>query len=160
MTSRGFVDQLSENHIAELREAFALFDRDGDGTISVDELGTVVSSLGQVASQEDLETMLKIADADGNGVIDFPEFLTMMAPKMVTQDEDFEIKEAFEIFSQGEKFISEEKLKEIMSNLGEIINEQRLMDLIEEADYDGDGKIDYEDFRKCMKKVPRNKKKS
>ena len=47
-----------------------------------------------------------------------------------------------------------------MSNLGEIINEQRLMDLIEEADYDGDGKIDYEDFRKCMKKVPRNKKKS
>ena len=40
-------DQLSEEQIAEFKEAFSLFDRDGDGTITTKELGTVMRSLGQ-----------------------------------------------------------------------------------------------------------------
>ena len=39
--------QLSEEQIAEFQEAFSLFDKDGDGTMSVEELGTVLRSLGQ-----------------------------------------------------------------------------------------------------------------
>lgn len=41
-------DQLTEEQIAEFKEAFSLFDRDGDGTITTKELGTVMRSLGQV----------------------------------------------------------------------------------------------------------------
>ena len=40
-------DQLTDEQTAEFREAFALFDKDGDGTISTKELGTVMNSLGQ-----------------------------------------------------------------------------------------------------------------
>ena len=43
-----FTDQLTEEQIAEFKEAFSLFDRDGDGTITTKELGTVMRSLGQV----------------------------------------------------------------------------------------------------------------
>jgi len=52
---------------------------DGDGTITTKELGTVMRSLGQNPTEAELQDMINDVDADGNGTIDFPEFLTMMA---------------------------------------------------------------------------------
>ena len=52
--------------LTELREAFSLFDKDGDGSISTKELGTVMRSLGQTPSDEELYDMVKEVDADGN----------------------------------------------------------------------------------------------
>ena len=50
---------------SELRETFRLFDKDGDGSISTDELGTVMRNLGQFPSGDELNTMLKEIDIDG-----------------------------------------------------------------------------------------------
>uniref|UniRef100_A0A3B3YEB5 EF-hand domain-containing protein n=1 Tax=Poecilia mexicana TaxID=48701 RepID=A0A3B3YEB5_9TELE len=44
-------DQLTEEQIAEFKEAFSLFDKDGDGTITTKELGTVMRSLGQTTAR-------------------------------------------------------------------------------------------------------------
>ena len=74
-------DQLTEEQIAEFKEAFSLFDKDGDGTITTKELGTVMRSLGQNPTEAELADMINEVDPDGNGTIDFPEFLTMMARK-------------------------------------------------------------------------------
>lgn len=49
----------------EFREAFRLFDKDGDGTITKEELGRVMRSLGQFARSEELSTMLQEIDIDG-----------------------------------------------------------------------------------------------
>ena len=46
-----------------------------------------INQARQKPTDNELHSMLKMADADGNGVIDFPEFLTMMAPKMISNDE-------------------------------------------------------------------------
>ncbi len=70
--------KLTEDQIAEYKEAFALFDKDGGGTISTDELGTVMRSLGQNASEDELRDMIAEIDADGSGEIDFKEFLALM----------------------------------------------------------------------------------
>ena len=51
--------------IIEFREAFSLFDRDGDGTITTDELGTVMESLGLNSTQEELDDMIREVDEDG-----------------------------------------------------------------------------------------------
>ena len=75
-------DQLTEEQIAEFKEAFSLFDKDGDGTITTKELGTVMRSLGQNPTEAELQDMINEVDADGNGTIDFPEFLSLMARKM------------------------------------------------------------------------------
>lgn len=83
-------DQLTEEQIAEFKEAFSLFDKDGDGTITTKELGTVMRSLGQNPTEAELADMINEVDADGNGTIDFPEFLTMMARKM--KDTDSEVR--------------------------------------------------------------------
>lgn len=52
------------------------------GTITTKELGTVMRSLGQNPTEAELQDMISEVDADGNGTIDFPEFLNLMARKM------------------------------------------------------------------------------
>ena len=116
---------------SEFKEAFSLFDKDGDGTITTKELGTVMRSLGQNPTEAELQDMINEVDADGensiwpqkpaphththarwkslnnvchlssgNGTIDFPEFLTMMARKMKDTDSEEEIREAFRVFDK------------------------------------------------------------
>lgn len=51
-------------YLPEFREIFALFDQDGDGTITTKELGTVMRSLGQNPSEAELRNMVKIVDSD------------------------------------------------------------------------------------------------
>lgn len=50
---------------AEFKEAFSLFDKDGDGTITTKELGTVMRSLGQNPTEAELQDMINEVDADG-----------------------------------------------------------------------------------------------
>lgn len=52
------------------------------GTITTKELGTVMRSLGQNPTEAELQDMINEVDVDGNGIIDFPEFLSLMAKKM------------------------------------------------------------------------------
>lgn len=93
---------------------------DGDGTITTKELGTVMRSLGQNPTEAELNDMINEVDADGNGTIDFPEFLTMMARKMRDTDSEEEIKEAFKVFDKdGNGHISAAELRHVMTNLGE-----------------------------------------
>lgn len=54
-------------------------------------------SLGQNPTEAELQDMINEVDADGNGTIDFPEFLTMMARKMKDTDSEEEIREAFRV---------------------------------------------------------------
>ena len=51
---------------AELKEAFSLIDKDGDGNISTKELGTIMRSLGQDPTESELQDMIKEVDTDGN----------------------------------------------------------------------------------------------
>lgn len=95
---------------------------DGDGTITTKELGTVMRSLGQNPTEAELQDMINEVDADGNGTIDFPEFLTMMARKMRDTDSEEEIKEAFKVFDKdGNGYISAAELRHVMTNLGECL---------------------------------------
>ncbi|XP_063691174.1 calmodulin-like isoform X5 [Bolinopsis microptera] len=144
-------NKLSEEQIAEFREAFSLFDKDGDGTITTTELGTVMKSLGQSPCESDLQDMINEVDADGNGTIDFKEFLEMMTKHMKEADCDQELREAFKVFDQnGDGFISAEELKTVMRNLGETLTDDEIDQMIKEADSNGDGSVDYEEFCKMM----------
>ncbi|KAH8041052.1 hypothetical protein HPB51_013712 [Rhipicephalus microplus] len=139
--------QLSEDAVAELREAFALFDKDGDGAISTKDLGTVMRSLGQSPTEAELKDIISELDVDGNGTVDFPEFLALMSKKARTTDTEQEIREAFKVFDRdGKGFIPAAELRHVMTTLGEKLTNEEVDAMIREADVDGDGHINYEDF--------------
>ncbi|KAI3756657.1 hypothetical protein L1987_56479 [Smallanthus sonchifolius] len=149
--SSTMADQLTDDQISEFKEAFSLFDKDGDGCITTKELGTVMRSLGQNPTEAELQDMINEVDADGNGTIDFPEFLNLMARKMKDTDSEEELKEAFRVFDKDQNgFISAAELRHVMTNLGEKLTDEEVDEMIREADVDGDGQINYEEFVKVM----------
>ncbi|TAQ90382.1 hypothetical protein B7494_g1297 [Chlorociboria aeruginascens] len=115
------------------------------GQITTKELGTVMRSLGQNPSESELQDMINEVDADNNGTIDFPEFLTMMARKMKDTDSEEEIREAFKVFDRDNNgFISAAELRHVMTSIGEKLTDDEVDEMIREADQDGDGRIDFQ----------------
>ena len=107
-------------------------------------------SLGQNPTEAELQDMINEVDADGNGTIDFPEFLSLMARKMKDTDTEEELVEAFKVFDRdGNGLISAAELRHVMTNLGEKLTDE-VDEMIREADVDGDGHINYEEFVRMM----------
>ena len=146
---------LSENEIAEFKRAFSMFDKDGDGTITTKELGTVMRSLGQNPTETELQDMVNEVDQDRNGTIDFSEFVTLMTRKMAesTDDPDAEMRDAFKMFDLDQNgTISPAEFGQVMATMGEKLTDQEVADMIREADTDGNGEIDFKEFVKMMKR--------
>ncbi len=144
-------DHLTEEQIAEFKEAFQIFDKDGDGMITTKELGTVMRSLGQNLSEDELKAMIEEVDTDKSGTIDFREFLGLMAWKMKESGIEEELIEAFKVFDRdGNGLISAHELRFVMSTSGEELNDNDIEEMIREADENGDGYIDYEEFVRMM----------
>ncbi|CAJ0948516.1 unnamed protein product, partial [Mesorhabditis belari] len=140
-------DELSQRQIEEFKQVFSVFDKDGNGTITGKELGTVMRSLGQNPTEAELNKMINEVDSDGNRTIDFDEFLEMMARKMKSPILEADIRAAFKVFDKdGNGHISETELRHVMTSLGETLTEEELEDMIGEADVNGDGLVNYEEF--------------
>jgi len=146
-------DQLNAEQMAEMKEAFNLFDKDGDGKITTKELSVVMRSLGQKPTEAELKDMIREVDIDNSGTIEFGEFITMMSKKLASSDAETELKEAFKTFDRdGDGLITKQELLTIMTKLGESLTNEDVEDMIREADLDGDGKINFFEFKKMMSK--------
>mmetsp|Transcript_100693 Transcript_100693/g.282187 ORF Transcript_100693/g.282187 Transcript_100693/m.282187 type:complete len:150 (-) Transcript_100693:89-538(-) len=144
-------DQLIDEQIAEFRETFKIFDEDGDNMLSERELGTLLNALGTHPTESDLTHMFREVNREQEGMIDFPDFLSLMARKMKDSDAEEELIEAFKVFDRdGNGFISAAELRHVMTNLGEKLTDEEVDEMIREADVDGDGQINYEEFVKMM----------
>ncbi|KAF7805203.1 calmodulin-like protein 11 [Senna tora] len=149
-------DALTEEQIAEFLEAFRLFDRDGDvelGCITIEELGSAMRSLDENPSEEELQFMIKEVDANGNGTIEFGEFLNLMATKLKEADAEagHQFKEAFKVLDKDQDgYISPAELRFVMITLGEKVTDEELEQMIRDADLDGDGLLDYHEFLRMM----------
>lgn len=89
--------------------------------------------------------MVNEVDQDGNGTIEFNEFLQMMSKKMKDADSEDELREAFRVFDKNnDGLISSNELRHVMTSLGERLSEEEVDDMIKEADLDGDGQVNYE----------------
>merc|ERR1719189_413609 len=115
---------LTEEQIAAYKEAFSLFDKDGNGAIPANEIGEVIRSLGGSPKESDLKEMLNELDI-GNRDVNFGEFLAMMAKSNNNKDSEEEVREAFRVFDkEGNGYISAAELRHIMTNLGEKLSEE------------------------------------
>merc|ERR1739842_88118 len=136
--------QLSEEQVDEIREAFSLFDADASGMIDVRELKAAMRALGFEVKNEELKKMVSDIDGDGNGTIEFAEFLQMMTGKMGEKDSREDIEKVFKLFDD------DNTNKISFRNLARVAEE--LQDMINQADRDGDGEINLDEFYRIMKK--------
>merc|ERR1712188_124301 len=144
---------LSEEQMDEIREAFNLFDGDQSGAIDVRELKAAMRALGFEVKNEELKKMVSDVDNDGNGTIEFAEFLQMMTGKMGEKDTREDIEKVFKLFdNDSTNKISFRNLARVAEELGENIDDEELQDMINQADRDGDGEINCDEFYRIMKK--------
>ncbi|XP_066911679.1 squidulin-like isoform X1 [Clytia hemisphaerica] len=143
--------ELTEDQTNDIREAFSMFDQDGDGTISMEELREVMTNLGQTVSDGDIKEMLEDVDTDAEGNLDFESFKKIMSQTMGATDINKEMREAFAFFDQdGDGTITSEELWQCMKKLGEDLTLEEVQDMLKEADADGNGEIEFAEFVKLL----------
>merc|ERR1719240_1459074 len=115
-------------------------------------MGTVLRSLGQNPTEEELAALMEEVDKDKSGTVEFEEFVDLMSRTNKTHEQmEEEIKNAFLTFdADGSGYITREELIETLTTMGDPVDEETINGMINEADLDGDGKIDYKEFTKIM----------
>ncbi|XP_043266504.1 probable calcium-binding protein CML22 [Venturia canescens] len=154
---------ITKAQMKEFEDAFNLFDKDRDGSITKEELGRVMRGLGQFARMEELRTMLEEIDTDGDGNVSLVEFVKIVsnigsassaaAPTDLSQEEqeEQELRDAFRVFDKHNRgYITASDLRAVLQCLGEDLSEEEIEDMIKEVDEDGDGRIDFYEFARSL----------
>ena len=145
------LEDIPQDRRKEYQEAFEMFDVNKDGAISKKELEHILRSLNEDPDEEEIQQLLDEVDVDGNGEIDFEEFVALMGKRQKQIDLEAEIVNAFKVFDKEENnLISITELRHILSNLNDFMTEDEIDDMLFEADSDYDGFINYKDFLKNL----------
>lgn len=146
--------KLDDGQIAELREIFRSFDRNNDGSLTQLELGSLLRSLGLKPSPDQLDALIQKADTNNNGLVEFSEFIALVAPELLPEKSPYneeQLKQLFRMFDRdGNGFITAAELAHSMAKLGHALTAEELTGMIKEADTDGDGMISFQEFSQAI----------
>ncbi|KAA8535150.1 hypothetical protein F0562_030153 [Nyssa sinensis] len=155
---------------AELRSVFATFDKNNDGYITKKEMRESLQNIGIMMTEREVEDMVEKVDANGDGLIDMDEFcelfeLTMNREgvrgeegeeggKEEGEEGEGDLKEAFDVFDgDRDGLITVEELRLVLSSLGlkEGTKLESCREMIEKVDMDGDGMVNFDEFKRMLK---------
>ncbi|KAL9270184.1 Calcium-dependent protein kinase 33-like protein [Drosera capensis] len=143
-------ENLPEDEIHGLKQMFANIDTDNSGTITYEELKYGLGRLGSKLTEAEARQLLEAADVDGNGSIDYIEFITATMHRY-RLEADEHLHKAFRYFDKdGSGFITRDELEVAMREYG-IAEDDTIKEIISEVDDDNDGKINYEEFSNMMR---------
>lgn len=151
VTSR-ILKQLTPQEIRDLLMVFELFDNNSDGYHGSSELRRAMRALGFKCSREEAKQMISDTSLKGKHMIDFPEFLEAVIDRQGdARDMYDEILKGFNMFDYNKTgAISLEGLKMACEDAGIKFTQKELEEMIEEADLNGDGKVDQSEFIRIM----------
>lgn len=138
-----------EPSVDEMKQVFDKFDSNKDGKISQNEYKATLKSLGMGNSVHDVPKIFRVADLDGDGFINFEEF--MEAQKKGGGVRTLDIQSAFRTFDRnGDGKISAEEVKEMLWRLEERCSLEDCRRMVRAVDTDGDGMVDMNEFMAMM----------
>jgi calcium-dependent protein kinase len=148
--------QIPEKEVQHLRNLFVKIDKNGNGTLSLEEFtnafGEFQQKIGikQKLSNEEIEKLFKAIDANNNGVIDYSEFVAIFAEHYIFKTEKY-LRMAFEKFDLDKNGkINAMELRNILGG-GSIVSLDKVEKIIKQADINGDGELDYNEVLKYIK---------
>ncbi|KRX04148.1 hypothetical protein PPERSA_11272 [Pseudocohnilembus persalinus] len=142
---------LTEEEIEEIREAFNLFDTEGEGRIDPKELKAAMQSLGFEQKNPTIYSMISELESQGNN-IDFNEFLNAITSKLGDKESRLGINKIFDLFDDDKsETINLTNLKRVAKELGETMTEEELHEMLERAALNGKD-ITRDDFYNIMTK--------
>ena len=145
---------LDIEQIDSLKKGFEGFDKEGGGSISQTSMQMILKSMGVKVDKDDMEGYVAEVDEEASGKFSFSMFCAVAARFMIEDDVEQmreELKEAFRIYDKdGEGFITNDVLKEILREIDPTLTEGDLDNIIEEVDEDGSGTMDFDEFQEMM----------
>ncbi|KAI3744368.1 hypothetical protein L1987_57447 [Smallanthus sonchifolius] len=139
----------------EVKNIFNRFDTNGDGKISEEELIGILKSLGSDTSPDEVKRTMAEIDADSDGSISLEEFIAFCKGIAGESEGDWisDLRQAFKLYDLNNNgVISANELQQILSRLGESYTVENCANMIKSVDSDGDGFVNFEEFRKMMSK--------
>ncbi|XP_078173549.1 putative calcium-binding protein CML7 [Carex rostrata] len=137
--------ELSEEQVASMREAFSLFDTDGDGRIAPSDLGVLMRSLGGNPTQAQLKEITTSEKL--TAPFDFNRFLELMRTHLRPEPFDRPLRDAFKVLDKdGTGVVHVSDLRHVLTSIGEKLEPAEFDEWIREVDVGPDGAIRYEDF--------------
>ena len=145
---------VTTEQIIEIKKAFDLFDLQKKGTISTRDLKRAMEDQGFQRKNPIVYELICDIDLKKSGEMDFEKFFKVLTETGEGNDSDHDIKKFFDLFDiEKVGYIELKNLKRITKELGDIVDDEDLIDLIKKSDLDGDGKVSYQDFYKILSKV-------
>ena len=142
---------LTEEEIEEIREAFAMFDTEGSGTIDPRELKAAMHSLGFEKKSPTVYEMICDLEDRGNDV-DFDEFLDAISSKLGNRETKEGIDRIFDLFDDDKTgSINLNNIRRVAKELGETMSLDELKEMLQRASSNGE-EITREDFYNIMTK--------
>lgn len=144
--------KLDDEQLSELREIFRSFNRNNDGSLTQLELGSLLRSLGLTPSPDQLDALIQ--KANSNGLVEFSEFVALVSPELVPAKSpytDEQLQQLFKMFDRdGNGYVTAADLAHSMAELGHALTAEELTGMIKEADTDGDGRINFQEFSQAI----------
>ena len=142
---------IKREDIKEIRKCFIEFDKNGDGRLDKNEL---VKGLCFILSEEEankeVDRIMEIIDVDGNGFIEYEEFLraSLDKKKILTTENVRAVFRTFDKDDSGK--ISPFELKMVMGQGADNIDDKVWMQIVNEIDLNHDGEISFYEFDKMI----------
>lgn len=142
--------RLKDDEIKNLKEIFAALDKNGDGSLTLEEVKSGVSKL-KGASNLNFEDIFKSIDTDGSGVINYTEFLAATIDQKTYLQEE-RLYDAFRLFDKdGSGKISAEEIQATLHD--DKLSSEKIKEMIKTFDTNNDGEIDYNEFITMMSRA-------
>ena len=141
-----------EDEFKEFEQQFINIAGNLKTSIDVNMLGVLTKNLGQNYRAEELEKLMEEVDEDGNGKIEFKEFVMAMENK--SKEDEYTIKQAFAILDRNDSgYITPNDIRYAMICLGENYSLEEVTEMLSLVDEDQDGVINFQEFNKLVKKL-------